>query len=164
MVWAKGTPAANEVKQQIKKHIEARAASADYSSQLSGIRPVVSLDKDPKTGGVRIVIINGPDEELPWEYKDPETGKRVYEEHHRITVGIVADELGGAKRKLTGVSANVPKDEIVFTFLQSVLCERDLLTARGVYNIRPIPEGLEIEGVEFRRQFNIVCNTDVFLT
>lgn len=164
MAWAKGTAAAHKSKTEVKAHIEARAASVDYNGQLAGIRFAIGVDTDPRERGVkRVVLTSEADEQTPWQYPDDETGKLIQEEYHRLTIGILVDELSGANRK--GEAA--PTDAVIFSAIQCMLtapAERELLAGRGVYNIRPIPEAQEVEGLEFRRAFAVGYSTDVFLT
>lgn len=159
LIWPLGTDSSETLRGTLRDYLKARLDAKKPSLPRRFLH--VLLEGERQTAGIFVIVATQPDDKESWPYKSG--ARRVLEERHGIAIIVKADAKAGG-------SASVLKVFSVIRALFSTDAERETLQALGVQNITEATEGLEgdagdaVESTAFRRQLNLKCTTETYLT
>lgn len=164
--WDLGTDSGSEVRAQLRAFLKKWLFDEKYRPRLPEYQVSILEEGVREGAGITIRTVSMADPKGPWSY-DYE-GRNVVEDRHQIALFVKADKNSGGVRSVS----------TVFGILRSLFAvrygtdERNDLEGSGVKECMESPQGLivddsarpDLEGVIFRQQINLMCNTDCYIT
>lgn len=151
--WPIGINAPKQLKDELAAFIETLRPGFPEGY----VHVFVGNSQGTKKQGVMVELYSQADAQTAHQYYEDLTGRQVLEEYHRIAIDVKADDKAG------GDKAAEPIYEIIKGAVLSTP-GREALIAKGVFDVREMPEAPEYGDVEFTHPLHLTCNTDKYLT
>lgn len=163
--WPLGTDSGERLRAEVRTFLKTWLFDDKYKPRLPRKQHLTILDEGKReSAGITIRVVSANDPRPPWPYRKGQ--RTVSEDWHQVALFVKADRASGGADSVSAVFGAL---RAMFA-TRDEMPERSALEEAGIHECMETPEGIIVdagnpdeEGIAFKQQINLRCNTDTYL-